>query len=147
VNDPEFQNPIDPDKVSDAPGLLTYAHHVGSAVIRPADMGKVKTRALSAMYEQTDQQMAQIKQQIDLLAEQVRTLQKRKEHSEWIYRAELSFEPVVGSTYHLYEKTDGKHVVSMLAPGDWGRSKPNWNYLSSVKLLGDHTWQILDSDE
>ena len=35
-------NPIDKDKTSDSPGLLEYAHHVGSALIRPEDKGKLK---------------------------------------------------------------------------------------------------------
>jgi len=145
-----FINPIDPDKVSDAPGLIEYAHHVGSALIKPEDKGKIKGRALSAMYEQTDQQLAQIKQQIkqqiDLLADQVRHLNRRKEVSEKIYESKMSFEPVVGHTYHLYQKEDGSYQVSMLSDADWGRSKPNWEYLSAVKLLGDHTWQILKED-
>ena len=35
-------NPIDKDKIADAPHLLPYAHSVGSAIIKPIDKGKVK---------------------------------------------------------------------------------------------------------
>lgn len=146
MEDKQFENPIDPEKITDAPGLIAYAHHVGSALIRPEDKGKIKGRALAAMYEQTDQQLAQIKQQIDLLAEQVHRLDRRKEVSERIYASKLAFEPVVGHTYHLYQKEDGSFQVSMLSQHDWGRTKPNWEYLSAVKLLADHTWQILEED-
>jgi hypothetical protein len=144
--DDSVKNPIDPDKVSESPGLLEYAHHVGSALIKPEDKGKIKGRALAAMYEQTDQQLAQIKQQVDLLAGQIRELEKRKQVSEKIYESKIGFQPIVGHTYHLYQKEDGSYQLSMLSEHDWGRSRPNWEYLSAVKLLGDHTWQILKAD-
>ena len=73
----EIVNPIDEDKVSDAPGLLEYAHHVGSALIRPVDRGKLKGRSLAAMYEQTDLQMQQIRRQIELLAEEAKKIEQR----------------------------------------------------------------------
>ena len=146
MEDKEIINPIDPDKISDAPGLIDYAHHVGSALIKPEDTGRIKGRALAAMYEQTDRHLAQIKQQITLLADQVQEIQRRKEVSEKIYRANIGFEPVIGHTYHLYQKADGSHQVSMLGKNDWGRSKPNWEYISAVKLLGDHTWQLMQPD-
>jgi hypothetical protein len=141
-----FINPIDPDKVAEKPGLLPYAHHVGSAIIKPEDKGKIKGRSLAAMYEQTDQQLAQIKQQIDLLAEQVRRIEKRKEISEQIYGSRIGFEPIIGKVYHLYQKNDGAYQVSMLSPADWGKKKPDWEYLSAIKLLGDHTWEVLEED-
>ena len=52
-----FENPIDKDKVTENPHSLEYAHHVGSALIKPEDKGKIKGRAISAMEHQTDQQI------------------------------------------------------------------------------------------
>ena len=49
----EFINPIDPDKITETPSTLPYAHHSGSALIKPEDRGKIKGRALSAMDHQT----------------------------------------------------------------------------------------------
>ena len=146
MEEEEFKNPIDPDKITESPGLIAYAHHVGSALIKPEDKGKIKGRALSAMYEQTDQQLAQIKEQIDLLAKQVHQIELRKEISEKIYASKIGFEPIIGKVYYLYQKEDGNFQVSMLSDADWGRSKPNWEYISAIKLLGDHTWDILDAD-
>ena len=60
----EFINPIDPDKVAENPHLLPYAHTVGSAVIKPIDKGRVKGLAVTAMYEQTEIQLDQIREQI-----------------------------------------------------------------------------------
>ena len=142
----EFVNPIDPDKITESPGLIEYAHHVGSAIIKPEDKGKIKGRSLSAMYEQTDLQLLQIKDQITLLAKQVESIEHRKFLSEKIYESKISFQPIIGNTYHLYSKEDGTYQVSMLSNKEWGSKKPNWEYLSAIKLLGDHTWNILDEN-
>jgi hypothetical protein len=69
VEDP-FLNPINPDKVAENPGLLPYAHTAGGAVIKPDDMGKVKGRSVLAMRQQTDRQMNQLYEQMEVLARQ-----------------------------------------------------------------------------
>ncbi len=138
-----FINPIDEDKVADNPHLLPYAHTVGGAVIKPEDKGRMKGRAVAAMYEQTDLQLAQIKEQIDLLAQQARRLQDRVAISEEIYGAEMNFEPLISKTYHLYRRASGKAVLSMVAPAEWG-AKPPYEFVATVKMLADHTWDILE---
>ncbi|MDO8999230.1 MAG: DUF2452 domain-containing protein [Bacteroidota bacterium] len=135
-------NPIDKDKVAENPGLIAYPHNVGSIVIKPEDQGKLKSRALSAMREQTNRQLLQIHKQAELLAKQANELKERVEVSEKIYQAELSFEPFIGNTYHLY-KINNTYKLMLIAPNEWGRSKRTYlEYVSSVKLLSDHTWEI-----
>jgi hypothetical protein len=136
-------NPIDKDKVAENPGLIAYPHTVGSIAIRPEDQGKLKSRALTAMREQTNRQLEQLQKQAELLAAQANELRKRVEVSEQIYLAELSFEPFVGNIYHLYKKED-KYKLMLIAPNEWGTSKRIYlEYISSVKLLSDHTWEIV----
>jgi len=136
-------NPIDKDKTTDNPGLIPFAHHVGSAVIRPEDMGKTKSRALLAMEQQTHLQMKQIYEQIEKLAEQAERIKKRVEISNEIYSCEMGFEPLIGHTYHLYEKESGAKLLSMIGPQEWGSKIPYKLHLASIKMLGDHTWDIL----
>ncbi len=47
-------NPIDKDKVAENPGLIAYPHTIGSAIIKPENVGKIKSRGLSVIYKQTD---------------------------------------------------------------------------------------------
>ncbi len=137
-------NPIDKNKVAENPGLLTYAHNIGSIVVKPEDVGKLKSRALSAMHEQTNKQLQQLQRQAELIAQQANELKKRVEISEKIYTAELSFEPFIGHTYFLYEKSS-KYRLMMIAPDEWGKKKPELlEFISAVKLLSDHTWEILE---
>lgn len=136
-------NPIDKDKVAENPGLLAYPHNIGSIAIRPEDQGKLKSRALSAMREQTSRQLSQLQKQAELIAKQANDLKNRVEISEQIYLAELTFEPFVGHIYHLYRK-DEKFRLMLISPNEWGKKKPEYlEYISSAKLLSDHTWEIV----
>ena len=138
-----FINPIDKDKITENPHNLPYAHTVGSAVIRPIDKGRVKGLAVSAMYEQTEMQLDQIRQQIELLAMQAQKVHDRVEVSEKIYLADMGFKPLIGHNYYLYTKKDGKNVLSMVGPDEWGKSMP-YDFNAKVRMLSDHTWDILD---
>lgn len=120
--------------------VLPYASSVGSVAIRPTKEGVIKHKALSAMEDQTNMQLNQIRQQIELLAKQAQEIRKRKELSLMIYEAKLSFKPQIGQVYHLYEKRDHTHILSLVAPQEWGGAGPFKQYLSSVQLLADHTW-------
>ncbi len=143
----EFENPIDPDKITETPHSLEYGHHAGSAIVKPEDQGKVKGRALSAMEHQTDMQLEQIRQQMQLLADQAKQLTDRKAISEIIYGAEMRFEPLINHVYHLYQKPDTTHLLSLIAPDQWGRSGKDFSFIATVRLLADHTWDILEKSD
>lgn len=139
----EIINPIDKDKVAENPGLLPYAHSISAPVIRPEDEGKIKSNALSAMREQTAVQFDQIRAQMELLAAQAKKIQDRIIISQEIYGAEMGFDPLIGHTYFLYERKTGVKVLSMISNDSWGRSFPFARFIAKVKLLSDHTWDIL----
>lgn len=143
-NDDAFVNPIDKDKVTETPGLLPYAHHSGSAIIRPEDKGRIRGNAMTAMYDQTDRQMEQLRRQMETLVTQAKSLKQRMDVSELIYQADIPFQPVIHHIYHLYQrKTDGSHLLSLISPAEWGRRAP-FEHLATVRLLGDHTWEVLE---
>lgn len=142
----EFQNPIDKDKITETPNTLEYGHHTGSAVVKPEDQGKLKGRAVSAMEHQTDMQLAQIYEQMQLLAEQAKKLNDRKGISEIIYQAEMRFEPIINHIYHLYQKEDDSFLLSLIAPNQWGRSKKTFVFIATLRLLADHTWDIIEKN-
>lgn len=120
--------------------VMPYAASVSGAVIKPTEEGVIRHKALSAMEEQTNMQLDQIRKQIELLALQAQEIQMRKELSMIIYNAKLSFSPVIGTIYYLYEKNDNTHFVSMVSPKEWGGSGPYKTFIAQVKLLADHTW-------
>jgi Protein of unknown function (DUF2452) len=140
------QNPNDPfkkdalyqgqDKFSPIP--LT----VSSPKINPIDKRLVKATAFETMQYQANQQISIIKQQAELLMEQARKIEERMEISRKIYEADLNFEPVIGTTYHVYEK-NGRTVLSLVAPHEWGKKMPFDLHVCSATLLGDKSWDLV----
>ncbi len=121
--------------------VLPYSSSAAGVAVKPTKEGVIKHKALSAMEEQTNMQLNQIKEQIELLARQAQEIRKRKELSMMIYDAKITFKPQIGQTYHLYEKKDSTHVLSLVAPQEWGGNGPFKQFVASVQLLADHTWR------
>ncbi len=133
-------------RVTDMPSLLEYAHTIGGFSIVPTNEGMIKSHAREAMKEQTEEQLALIFEQMKTLARQVQDIQKRVHISDLIYGASLTFTPVVGKTYYLYEEDlDQKKFLSLLSPKDWGLKMTDFKYLAEVRLNADHTWKVLNS--
>ena len=141
-----FFNPIDKDKTTDTPSLLPYAHHVGSAIIRPIDKGRTKGNSMTAMYQQTGNQLEQLKEQVETLIRQAQDIHDRIEISEKIYKADCGFKPVINQTYHLYERPSGEWVLSLIGPYEWGRTKPYY-FIASVFMLADSTWKVIEQNK
>lgn len=131
------------DKITDLPGLIEYAHHAGSAIIKPEDKGRIKGNAVAAMHDQTDRQFRQLYEQMQTLIEQAKYLKSRVEVSERIYQAIVPFQPVIGKIYYLYTKKDGTDLLSMVSPDEWGKSFPYEAFEAEVRLMSDHTWEIV----
>lgn len=135
------------EKITDFPGLIKFAHSVGSALIKPEDKGRIKGNAIAAMHDQTDRQFHQLFEQMQTLMEQAQYLKKRVEVSERIYQCSMGFSPVINKLYYLYQKGDGTDVLSMVSPDEWGRTFPYEKFIAEVKLLSDHTWEIIRADD
>lgn len=116
--------------------------NLGSPIIKPQDKGKIRANAVEAMHHYANQEMALLKRQADLIMEQVKEIENRLKVSEQIYESDMRFQPVIGQIYHLYEKDD-HYKLSIIGPTEWGQSKTMGNFVASVKLLGDHSWDVL----
>ena len=104
------------------PALSEFASSIGSGVVAPLKESAIRKGSHKAMMEQLNIQMAQIMDQIKLLAEQVEDLQKRKEISEEIYLSKITFEPVGNEYFLYYNNNENRKFLSMISPGEWGRS-------------------------
>ncbi|MEQ9467226.1 MAG: DUF2452 domain-containing protein [Ekhidna sp.] len=131
------------EKITDLPGLIEYAHHAGSAIIKPEDKGRIKGTAVAAMHDQTDRQFRQLYEQMQTLIEQAKYLKSRVEVSERIYQASVPFQPVIGKVYFLYKKKDNSDLLSMVSPEEWGKNFPYESFEAEVRLMSDHTWEIV----
>ena len=121
------------------PGFMEYAHHVGSFSIEKLNVNEMKNTALLAMHQQTEIQLKQIYEQVELLATQAQKIKERSDVSRRIYKAQISFKPIPGNTYYLYKKPSGVEVISMIPPESWG-NECALTFVAAIKLLADHTW-------
>lgn len=137
-------NPIDPDKVTDTPGLLPYPHHIGSPAFAPTESGAIKHRGFRAMEEQSQRELQRLREQMAVVARQADDLKRRMEVSKAVYGAEMNFEPVIGKVYHLYARAENFFVLSMIAPDEWNKQPAFKHFVASVRLLADHTWEVVE---
>lgn len=131
-------------RASDLPSLLEYAHSVGGFAIVPTEQGQIKGKAMQAMQEQTQERLDMIMEQMMVLAKQARDIKSRVEISEEIYAADINFQPVMGKTYYLYQKLDGRNTLSLIGPNEWGKNLKFDFCKAKVQLLADHTWKVLE---
>lgn len=135
---PEAEEPIPNQSLSPIPV------HVGSALIRPEDKGKIVSQAVESMNHYANQELELLRTQAEVIMKQVRDIEARVEISQRIYEAEIRFQPKILGIYHVYEKKDGGTLLSMVGPEEWGNAMPYAAFIATVRLLGDHTWDVLD---
>ncbi|MFK7822667.1 MAG: DUF2452 domain-containing protein [Oligoflexales bacterium] len=123
------------------PGLMEYAHHVGSFSIEKLNLEEMKNTSLQAMHEQSEMQLDQIYEQVELLAKQAKKIKDRSEISRRIYQAKIGFKPAIGHTYYLYERESGEEMLSIIAPNEWGKEH-SYEFVAQVRLLADYTWKV-----
>jgi hypothetical protein len=120
------------DKVKLTPNLMSYPHHVGAPKIEPVDL----TLFNSLQAHKVTKSLQKRADEISML---VKGLQEDYVLNLEMYSASRSFEPVLGEIYHLYEKTDGSHFLSLISPREW-----NKKYLYSGSLNSDGTWSKVE---
>jgi len=96
---------------------------------------------------QADTQLAnRASAKLDVIAAQIRALQEaarqvleQTRHDQQLHRAQCNFKRIPGRVYHLYEKSDGTHLFSMLAPDEWRGAAP-YRFIASYRLENDMSW-------
>tara|TARA_R110002096_G_scaffold26518_23_gene81846 strand:+ start:6137 stop:6562 length:426 start_codon:yes stop_codon:yes gene_type:complete len=117
-----------PDKPSAS--FLPYPTSTLSPRILPNDLTTFKSRGISRVQKEFQQQLKE-------LHEQYRELVDQFNWNKLIYEAKFGFEPLVGESYHLYE-IRGQRVLSMIAPEQWKGKK----WIASFRLNSDGQWKM-----
>ena len=84
-----------------------------------------------------------MKSVVDILLTQAQDILETAKRDTQLHHAACNFNKVPGTTYHLYERSDGTAYFSMLSPSDWGNSCPH-KFLGSYRLEYDHSWTPSD---
>ena len=130
------------------PGLSEFAASIGSGVVAPLKESAIRKSSHQSMMEQLNIQMAQILDQIKLLAEQVDDLKKRKEISEKsTYLKSLLSQSLVMNIIFITTIMSKKKFLSMISPDEWGKNADHLRFIAKVKLLGDKTWKVINEEK
>jgi hypothetical protein len=132
--------------IAENPSTMAYPTERGGIAFQPTKEGAIKSKAYAVMNDQIQMQYDQMEKQIKLLAKQMQELKDRHDLSLEIYKSKLTFEPVAGHIYYLYQKDNGEKILSMLSPEEWGEEKmenQKLEFKAKVILLADFTWKIL----
>jgi hypothetical protein len=115
-------------------GYNAFKLEYGSSLTAP----NIKKEDVSVFLQQSgtkvnhffDQKFLEIKNELERLSQLY-------ELNQLIYSSELRFEPVMGYTYHLYEREGGIKFLSLIGPNEW-----NMPYICSVTLNTDGQWVL-----
>jgi hypothetical protein len=70
------------------------------------------------------------------LIERAENLTKEFNDSLMVWESKISFDPIVGKTYYLYD-FDGVKTLSLISPQEWNK---NDYFIGSFTLNSDNKW-------
>ena len=112
---------------------LEYGTNLTAPNIKKDDISVFLQQSGTKVNHFFDQKFTEIKNELERLVQLY-------ELNQLIYSSELRFEPVMGYTYHLYEREGGNKFLSLVGPNEW-----NMPYICSVTLNTDGQW-VLQND-
>jgi hypothetical protein len=96
------------------------------------------------MYAQ--QEYDRIMELVNVLQKQALDIKRRLEVTDAVHAAEYQFQVVMGNCYWLvWNKRKNKNLLVHNGPTDWAPGVPvDYEYITKVKYMGDHTWMEIN---
>ena len=96
------------------------------------------------MYAQ--QEYDRIMDVVAVLQKQAQDIQRRLEITDMVHGAEYQFQVVMGNCYWLvWHRRLEKTLLVVTGPTEWNTGVPeDYEYLTQVRYMGDHTWLEID---
>ena len=83
---------------------------------------------------------------VNVLQKQADAIKRRLEVTDAVHSAEYQFQLSMGNCYWLvWNKRKEKMLLVILGPNEWSTRVPDdYEYITKVKFLGDHTWEEIN---
>lgn len=107
--------------------LKPYPTNLGAPAITIPDTNAWKNRSVAKVNHQ-------LKSRFDALKKEYDAMQEMYKYNRLIFEAKFTFEPIVGQTYHLYEKEDGTTFLSIILPEECSFTHKGSFYLNAEQL-------------
>ena len=96
--------------------LLPYGSNASAPAIKLEDVSSWKSLGANKVNKQFSAKFNQLKEEYHQLVEEYKW-------NDLVYKANFSFEPIIGETYHLYTGKDGSPFLSLIGPNEWLKGK------------------------
>ena len=128
--------------------VTPYATEAGSVKFDLIPVEKQKDLMINHARMYAQQEYDRIMELVAVLEKQAQQIKRRLEITDSVHAAEYQFSPVMGNAYWLvWEKRRQKTLLVHTGPKEWSTGIPeDYEYMTQVKYMGDHTWLEVDSD-
>jgi len=94
------------------------------------------------------QEYDRIMELVAVLQRQADDIKRRLDITDMVYAAEYQFQVVMGNCYWLaFDTRKQQMILTSHGPNGWSSGTPaNYEYITQVKYMGDHTWQEQHND-
>ncbi len=109
--------------------LMTYPTSAAGQGFDLPNVPLFRTQSSKKMMDVFNREQQEIRERIEKLYDEYNT-------SIMVWESKISFEPIVGKSYFLYNFA-GELTLSLIAPNEWGREK---DFIGEYILNSDNKW-------
>jgi hypothetical protein len=123
-----------------------YPTEAGGPKFDLVPVTKQKDIMLNVARLQAQQEYDRIMELVAVLEKQAQAIKQRLNITDMIHSAKYDFQIAHGNVYWLvFDKRKNFTRLSINGPDDWSTGVPvDYEYITKVKWLGDHTWQEVE---
>ena len=123
-----------------------YPTEAGGPKFDLVPVTKQKDIMLNVARLHAQQEYDRIMELVAVLEKQAQAIKQRLNVTDMIHAAKYEFQIAHGNIYWLvYDKRKQFTRLCIQGPNDWSSSPPeDYEYITKVKWLGDHTWQEIE---
>jgi len=129
--------------------VTPYATEAGGPSFDLVPVTKQKDLMINHARIYAQQEYDRIMELVAVLEKQAQQIRRRLEVTDAVHAAVYQFQVVMGKEYWLVYDTRKQHtLLTQNGPDDWSSSAPeDYEYITRVKYMGDHTWLELNEKE
>lgn len=109
--------------------IKSYPTNLGAPSFNLPNVGLIKTESSKKMIEVFEREKQEIVQSIEKLYQEY-------SDSVLVWESKISFDPIVGKTYYLYN-FNGVNTLSLISPEEWNRKDC---FIGGFVLNSDRKW-------
>jgi hypothetical protein len=129
--------------------VSTYATEAGGPKFDLVPVTKQKDIMINHARMYAQQEYDRIMELVTVLQKQAEGIRRRLDITDMVHAAEYQFQVVMGNLYWLvWDHKKQKMLMMQTGPEEWTTGAPaEYEYLSKVKYMGDHTWLEVKENE